>query len=75
MLGQNMVTLLGKVALISALGIASMWGDGIISPEEGGDTPCSSSGGDTFACCFHQCRHNAGGACGGGYSCCEDSCR
>lgn len=70
MIGQNIITLVGKVALISALGIGAMWMDIGIEPA---DSPCTNDPGSTN-CCIHQCIHDSSTGCNGGTRCCTNLC-
>ena len=67
------IGLVAKAALVTVMVITGLWGDTIISPEEGGDSgPCSDP--SSSACCYHQCIHDASSGCNGSGRCCTNLC-
>ena len=70
------IGLVAKVALVTTMVIAGLWGDIIISPEDGGDaSPCSGGNEGTVACCVWQCQHDSSTGCNGSARCCDNVCR
>ncbi len=62
------IGLVGKLALLGAMVITSMWGDGGAVPEGG----CPFK--DAFSCCVYECQHDPGSGCTT-TRCCETLCR
>lgn len=63
------IGLVAKLALVTTMAIASIWGD-IIVPVDSG--PCSDPG--SYNCCVHQCIHDSSTGCNGGTRCCQNVC-
>ncbi|MDQ3799257.1 MAG: hypothetical protein M3384_07400 [Acidobacteriota bacterium] len=61
------IGLVGKLALIGAMAITTLWGDGFVAPIDQVD--CD------FRCCVNQCIHDSSTGCNGGTRCCENLCR
>jgi hypothetical protein len=65
-----MTTVFGKIALVAAMAIGTLYFGDMIDLEKG---PCDNP--NSFDCCYYQCTHDPGSGCNGSGSCCNNQCR